>query len=185
MNLRQLLPYDQFVLWTRFSDREAIRRLQTMIRSDEGPFAPLKKHYVDKAYEGELSSTDFTMRPRTKRKPLHPQIRGTIQSTPGQTLIHINIRPTTLSILRSCFVNGLMFILCFSALKDYITTPAPASNASPALAATVLCIVLPFVVLHHYLSFWSTAKKAKMDITHVLQATEAPLQPPKKIPGCR
>jgi len=93
MNLKKLLPVENYVLTTKLSADEVRKRLAAHTEPNQKLNAAAFNRTYTRAYSGEINGNLFTIsRNINYRNSFLPVIKGVITGLPGQTSVQISMR---------------------------------------------------------------------------------------------
>lgn len=117
MTLKSALPFEEYVLTTRLSVNEVLRRLDDNIQEKQGfSISSFNRNY-SKPYTGQITGTTFKMsRNINYRNSFLPVITGQITTYVGQTQVNIKMRPATFPLIFISFWLGFVGLVCMGIL---------------------------------------------------------------------
>ena len=117
MILKKVLPFENYVLTTKLSADEVLKRVADNIQQRQGfSFSTFNSNYT-KPYTGQIIGTTFTMnRNINYRNSFLPVITGHVKTFLGQTQVNIKIRPVTLVLIFISFWLGIGGLVCLGML---------------------------------------------------------------------
>ena len=117
MILKNVLPFENYVLTTKLSVDEVLKRIADNIQQKPGFSFPTFSRNYTKPYTGEISGTTFTMsRNINYRNSFLPVITGQISTYLGQTQINIKMRPIIFVLIFISFWLGIVGLVCIGML---------------------------------------------------------------------
>jgi hypothetical protein len=118
MILKKVLPFENYVLTTRLSSDEVLKRVSDNIQQKQSfSFSTFNRNYA-KPYTGQISGTTFTMtRNINYRNSFLPVITGQISTYLGQTQINIKMRPVIVVLIFISFWLGIVGLVCIGMLS--------------------------------------------------------------------
>lgn len=117
MSLKNVLTFENYVLTTKLSVDEVLKRIADNIQQKQSfSFSAFSRNYT-KPYTGQISGTAFTMsRNIDYRNSFLPVITGQISTYLGQTQINIKMRPVTIVLIFISFWLGIVGLVCIGTL---------------------------------------------------------------------
>jgi hypothetical protein len=117
MILKNILPFEKYVLTTKLSNTEVLKRIGDNIQQKQRfSFSIFCRNYT-KPYTGQIIGTTFTMsRNISYRNSFLPIITGQIITFPGQTQVNIKMRPVTIVLIFISFWLGIAGLACIRTL---------------------------------------------------------------------
>lgn len=117
MILKNVLPFENYVLTTRLSVDEALKRIADNIQQRQSfSLSKFSRNYT-KPYTGQIIGTTFTMRRNINyRNSFLPIITGQITTFLGQTQVNIKMRPVTVVLIFMSFWLGIVGLVCIGML---------------------------------------------------------------------
>ena len=117
MILKNVLPFENYVLTTKLSVVEVIKRVADNIQQKQGfSLSTFSRNYT-KPYTGQIIGTTFTMsRNINYRNSFLPIITGQITTFLGQTQVNIKMRPVTAVLIFISFWLGVVGFVCIGIL---------------------------------------------------------------------
>jgi len=171
MNLKLLLPFDNFKLQTKLSQTEVIKRIDGIAEPRKG-FRLFSKQ-GEKPYQGKLLSDNFEIsRIISGRNSFLPIIKGNISAHAGQTEISIRMRPVIAVLVFMTFWLGAVGIACVGIIISGISQfkQSKVQGFSPAILIPFAMFVFGYGLL--ILSYRAESHKSKAFLKQLLVAEE-------------
>jgi hypothetical protein len=111
MNLKSILPFENYTLTTKLSTEEIRRRISENVEPKKNNLVRFFSTYSTKPYQGEVSKDSFTISriiSRGSRNSFLPIITGDITSFVGTTQIKIKMRLHIFVLIFMLFWFGLI-----------------------------------------------------------------------------
>ena len=117
MILKNVLPFENYVLTTRLSADEVLKRVAANIQQKQAfSFSTFSRNYT-KPYTGQITGTTFKMsRNIYYRNSFLPIITGQITTYLGQTQVNIKMRPVIVALIFISFWLGIVGLVCIGIL---------------------------------------------------------------------
>jgi hypothetical protein len=117
MPFKNILPFENYVLTTRLSVDEVLKRVADNIQQKQSfSFSTFSRNYT-KPYTGQITGTTFTMsRNIYYRNSFLPIITGQITTYLGQTQVNIKMRPGIVVLIFVSFWLGIVGLVCIGTL---------------------------------------------------------------------
>lgn len=117
MIFKNVLPYENYVLTTRLSSDEVLKRIGDNIQQKQGfNLSTFSRNYT-KPYTGQINGKAFTIsRNIDYRNSFLPVITGQIATDLGQTQINIKMRPVIFVLIFISFWLGIVGLVCIGML---------------------------------------------------------------------
>lgn len=117
MNLRKVLPYENYVLTTNLSVDEVLERIADNIEQKQAfRFSIFGQNYY-KPYTGNITGETFKMsRNINYRNSFLPVITGQVSTFLGQTQVKIKMRPDIIVLIFISFWLGSVGLVCLGTL---------------------------------------------------------------------
>jgi len=117
MILKNFLPFENYVLTTRLSAVEVLKRIAANVQEKQGfSFSTFSRNYT-KPYTGQIIGTTFTMsRNINYRNSFLPIIKGQITTYLGQKQVNIKMRPVIIVLIFISFWLGIVGLVCIGML---------------------------------------------------------------------
>jgi hypothetical protein len=173
MLLRNVLPFENYVVTTSLSVDEVVNRIAHNIEPRKKfNFSSFSRNY-SKPYTGEINSTTFTMtRNINYRNSFLPIIKGQIIPFPGRTQISMKMRPTIFALIFISFWLGIVTLFCIGLLlvgllrfRQILQT-----GFSPMFLIPFAMFVFGSLLIHF--SFKRESKISKDFLARLLQSIE-------------
>jgi len=117
MFLKKFLPYENYVLTTRLSCDEVLKRIAENIEEKQGFNFSIFSRSYNKPYTGEIIGHSFKIsRNILYRNSFLPVIKGQVSSYPRHTQINIKMRPVIFVLVFMTFWLGIVGVVCISTL---------------------------------------------------------------------
>jgi hypothetical protein len=117
MNLKNILPFENYTLTTKLPVQEVVKRLSENVETKKKTFFSFTARNTTKPYEGRILSDIFTInRVINYRNSFLPVITGHITSFPGQTQINIKMRLATFVLIFISFWLGVVALVYIGTL---------------------------------------------------------------------
>lgn len=170
MILKNLLPVENYVLTTRLSADEVLKRIAENIQNKQGfSFSAFRRHYT-KPYTGQINGTTFTMSRNIQyRNSFLPVISGQITTYPGQTQVTIKMRPDIVVLIFISLWLGIVGLICLGMLIAGLLQILPNGFS--------LLFLIPFAMfafgcLLTFFAFKGESKKSKEFLAHLLESID-------------
>jgi hypothetical protein len=113
MILKNVLPFENYVLTTRLSAEEVLKRIADNVQQKQDfSFSTFNRNYT-KPYTGQIIGTNFTMsRNINYRNSFLPIVKGQITTYLGQTQVNIKMRPVIVVLIFISFWLGVVGLVC-------------------------------------------------------------------------
>jgi hypothetical protein len=117
MILKKVLPFENYILTTKLSIDEVLKRVADNIQQKQSfSFSTSNRNYT-KPYTGQIIGMTFTMnRNINYRNSFLPVITGQITTYLGQTQINIKMRPVIFVLIFISFWLGIVGLVCLGTL---------------------------------------------------------------------
>jgi hypothetical protein len=117
MILKNILPFENYVLTTKLSSEEVLKRVADNIQQKKSFNSSTFNRNYTKPYTGQIIGMTFTMnRNINYRNSFLPVIAGQITTYPGQTQINIKMRPAIFVLIFISFWLGIVGLVCLGTL---------------------------------------------------------------------
>jgi hypothetical protein len=117
MNLKKFLPFEKYILTTRLSYVEVIKRLADNIEPNKTfRFSGFNRNTI-KPYQGEIFGNSFTISSNINyTNSFLPVITGSISMFVGHTQINIKMKPVTFVLIFISLWLGIVGLVCIGIL---------------------------------------------------------------------
>jgi hypothetical protein len=173
MNFSAFLPFENYMLTTKLSVDEVLKRIADNIQQKQGfSFSTFSRNYT-KPYTGQIIGTTFTMnRNINYRNSFLPVITAQITPFPGQTQVNIKMLPTTFTLIFISFWLGVVGLACIGTLFMGLLQFGQIlrNGFSPIFLLPFGMFVFGYLLV--YVGFKVESKKSKIFLANLLEYIE-------------
>ena len=167
MKLIEFLPFENYVLTTKLSPDEVLKRLSENIEPKKGFSFSLFGTKFTKTYTGQIRDTSFSMQRNINyRNSFLPQITGLVSSNFGQTQVNIKMRPE---------ISVLIFMSIWLGVAGFMCIMIAIFCISDGIFPFPIILPLPFFAFGYlitYFGFKTESKKSKEFLAQLLEGVE-------------
>lgn len=173
MNLKNLLPFDNFRLVTKLASAEVKSRIERSIEPEQYFNLSLFNNR-QMPYEGELIGDSFKIsRVINYRNSFLPIIRGEIYEGIGQTEVVINMRPVVFVIIFMSVWLGVIGMVCLGAVILAIIQITRTSTISFSPLVLIPFFMFAFGCCLMLIPYKIESRKSKAFLKQLLEAEES------------
>lgn len=166
MYLKNLLPFENYVLITKLSVEEVLRRLNIYIQPRQSIVKFISRSDFTKTYSGEINGNTFNMiRNINYRNSFLPLIEGQIERAEGSTHIYIKMKLVTTTLVFISIWLGILGLL--SVLTIYRVLQYGLSSNS---YFSIVMFILGVLIIHF--GFKRESKKSKEFLAELLESVD-------------
>ena len=173
MNLKNLLPFENYVLKTRLSPEEVLKRIDDNIQQNPDTGFFIFSQNYSKPYTGQIIGNSFAMRRNINyRNSFLPVIKGQVTTFVGQTQVNIKMRPETIVLIFISIWLGIAGLVCIVILLIGILELKQVlkNGISPELLIPFGMLVFGCLLTHF--AFKIESKKSKEFLATLLQSID-------------
>ena len=158
----KLLPYNRISIQTPQPLSTVIAALESNIEAPRIRW-PFSRDHAP--YAGTLSVSGFEIRRISHyRNSFLPQIRGTFETIPAGTIVHITMRLHPL-----VTIFGLFWLTAWYGIAIPVSLASVFSDSAPDYFA-LLFLVMPLLVFSGFWwAFWHEANRSQRELTQIIQ----------------
>ncbi|MFT3705126.1 MAG: hypothetical protein QM802_22355 [Agriterribacter sp.] len=174
MPLKNILPFENYVLTTNLSVEEVLKRMADNIQPKEGFkfFAGFNRNYA-KPYTGYIIGRTFTMnRNINYRNSFLPVITGQIVIVSGKTAVKIKMQLGTVVLIFMSFWLGVIGLVCIGILVAGFSEHGQVFSNEFSPAFLIPFGMLVFGCLLTHFGFKGESKKSKAFLANLLESVE-------------
>ena len=173
MIFKNILPFEDYMLTTRLSINEIIKRLNDNTEEKRSfSFSTLGQNYI-KPYSGQITGSTFTMsRNISYRNSFLPVITGQITASNGQTQVHIKMRPVLIVLIFISFWLGIVGLACIAILLTGLLQFKEILQNGFSSATLIPFGMFAFGCLLTHFAFKTESKKSKKFLAKLLESVD-------------
>lgn len=162
MNLKRILPYENYTIVTHLTPEEIVEKLIVNVQPKREIVFSFKPVQITKPYEGEVYKNGFKInRCIDYRNSFLPEISGNFSSFLGKTEVNISMRLFTLVKVFAILWLSVVGIVCIGIILSYIFLANNLSKIQFSPAILVPFGMFIFGCLLFTIPFKIESKKAK------------------------
>ena len=173
MNLVKYLPYENYVLISKLSADEVIRRLADNVEPKKSFNFFIAKKSTNKPYQGQISGNTFTIsRIINYRNSFLPVITGHISAFHNETHINITMQPIIFVLIFICFWLGVVGLVCLEIIVSALSQIRQILQHGFSPIALLPFGMFLFGCLLTIFAFKTESKKSKKFLEQLLSGQE-------------
>lgn len=173
MNWKKYLPYENYVIQTKLSVDEVMKRLNENIEPKKFVRLPSFNNYPIKPYEGKIVGSNFTIsRIIQYRNSFLPVVKGEISTFLSQTQIRVKMQPPTYVILFMSIWLGIIGIACIGIIIVGISKYKEELQNGFSPMLLIPFVMFAFGALLTTFAFKIESKKTKQFLDRILEGRE-------------